>query len=705
MSAREILYERFESGELANKTLDEIAKALSLPYRDRGKLFTLLETLCDEGLIAVSLSGRYGTVEQLGLLRGRLTGNERGFAFLTPDGCERGKNDYFIPHRSLRGALHGDLVLAERIYDGKSNDEAEIVAILERGFTELVGTLWKRKRQAFVHPDERKYFENVQIPFKSCFKIPDGSKVVVQITDYPYHGAPEGKITEILGDGEDFFVEEQSIIRSFQLPEAFSEAVEKEAERLAKQPITAKDLTGRTDFRDQVVVTIDGADTRDIDDAISLEKKGDLYELGVHIADVSHYVAYRSPLDQAAYERGTSVYFPDRVLPMLPKALSNGICSLNEGVDRLTLSCVTTVDRKGAIKDVRLEKSVIRSTYRMTYDEVQSILDGDERVAEKFPLVRDTVPLFAELTQILHEMREKRGSVELDVKAARITITDQDEIVIPDYERPFSHEIIEQFMVLTNEAVASFMHSIEAPFIYRVHEKPTEEKALAFREFALGLGVRAKFNADDVKPYDYQKILKGAEDLPAYPVLNRVMLRSMQKARYAPINAGHFGLASDCYCHFTSPIRRYPDLTIHRIIKEVLDGNYEEAVKKYADFTSEAAKRSSERERLAADAEREVDALYTTMYMSERIGEEYDGVISGVTAHGFFVELPNTVEGFVPVESLKGEYTYDEARYTLKGGVSYKLGERVRVRVEEADFDLRRTKFSLLKKYGEVKTV
>lgn len=699
MSAKEILYERFENGELANKTLEEIAKTLFLPYRDRGKLFSMLEALCDEGLIAVSLGGRYGTVEQLGLLRGRLTGNERGFAFLTPDGCERGKNDYFIPHRSLHGALHGDLVLAERVYDGKSDDEAEIVQILERGITELVGTFLKRNRQAYVHPDERKYFEDIRIPFRSCYKIPNGSKVVVQITDFPYRGAPEGKITEILGDGEDFFVEELSVIRSFQLSEAFSEAAEKEAERLANKPITAKELSGRTDFRDKTVVTIDGADTRDIDDAISLEKKDDLYELGVHIADVSHYVAYRSVLDEEAYHRGTSVYFPDRVLPMLPKALSDGICSLNEGEDRLTLSCVMTIDRKGSIKDVKIEKSVIRSTYRMTYDEVQAILDGDERTAKKFPFVADTVPLFAELTAILHETREKRGGVELDVKEARITLTEQDEIEIPDYERSFSREIIEQFMVLANEAVASYMHSIEAPFIYRVHEKPTEEKALAFREFALGLGVRARFNADDVKPYDYQKILKSAETLPAYPVLNRVMLRSMQKARYAPENTGHFGLASDCYCHFTSPIRRYPDLAIHRIVKEVLDGNYEKACKKYADFVCKAAKHSSERERRAADAEREVDALYITMYMSERIGEEYDGVISGVTAYGLFVELPNTVEGFIPVETFDGSYAFDETKYALKGtAASYKLGERVRVRVEEADFEQRRTIFSLIEK-------
>lgn len=698
MNAKETLTERFLSGELANKTFTEIAKRLEIPHRERKNLLALLDSLCEEGVVFLSGEGRYGTPEQLGLIKGVLSGNERGFAFLVPEDKTAFEKDFFIPHKNLNGAMHGDEVYAERVA-GRSDDEAKVVAVLNRGYEQIVGTFRKDRNGGRLHPDEKKYFEDIFIPLHKCFNVPDGVKAVAKITDYPFGKSPGGEIVEVLGDEEDFFAEELSIIRSYDLSEAFPDGIEREAERRANRPITAKELEGRRDFRDRLIVTIDGADTRDIDDAVSLEKSGNNYLLGVHIADVSHYVPYLSSLDKEAYSRGTSVYFPDRVLPMLPRALSDGSCSLNPHEDKLTLSCLMTVNEKGAVTENEIVKSIVRSSYRMTYDEVQKILDGDRETTEKYALVKDMVFLFSELTQILKRMREKRGCVEFDLKEAHIELTENSEIVIPDSSRPFSCEIIEQFMVLANETVATYMHSLEAPFIYRVHEKPLEEKAATFRTFAQNLGLRASFQADDVKPYDYRNLLRSAESLPVYPVLNRVMLRSMQKARYSPINVGHFGLASDCYCHFTSPIRRYPDLCIHRIIKEILDGNYAEASKTYNGFVSEAAVRSSECERRAAEAEREVDALYETMYMSERIGEEYEAVISGVTAYGLFAELPNTIEGFIPVETLFGSFEFIPERFLLKGSVeSYQIGERLRVRVEDVDFSARRIRFSLLEK-------
>ena len=524
-------------------------------------------------------------------------------------------------------------------------------------------------------------------------------KAVASITSYPYGKAPGGEIIEVLGDEDDFFAEELSIIRSYDLREEFPPKVEKEATRVASKGISPEELLGRRDFRDKLIVTIDGEDTRDIDDAVSIEKDGEDYILGVHIADVTHYVGYRSPLDLEAFERGTSVYFPDRVLPMLPRALSNGICSLNEGEDRLTLSCIMRVNKKGVVVDREIVEGVIRSTHRMTYTEVGKILDGDKETCKKYALVKDMVGMFAELTHILQDMRNKKGNISLDVKEAKIILTEDNEIKIPDYERAFSYQIIEAFMVLANETVAEYMHSIEAPFVYRIHEKPSEEKARTFQAFAKTLGLTAKFHTDDVKPYDYQKILKSAEDLPIYSVLNRVMLRSMQKAKYSPENLGHFGLASTCYCHFTSPIRRYPDLCIHRIIKEIIGGGYPQAVEKYGSFVESAAEQSSERERRATEAEREVDDLYMTMYMSEHIGEEFDAVISGVTSFGLFAELPNTIEGFIPIETLFGEYQFDADRFRLVGKKeSYTIGEELHIKVVDVDFERRRTEFRLLKK-------
>ena len=699
MNAKQSLLEQFQNGTLNGKTIDGICKNLKIPFREKKSLFALLNSLVDEGSLCVTRDGEYGTPEKLGLIKGVLRGNERGFCFLVPDDKESYPNDYFIPHRALHGALHGDSVFIQRTYE-RSDDEGEVVRILERGFREIVGTFTRDRRAGYLTPDDKRFFSEIYIPLSDCYNIKNGVKAVAKITDYPYGKAPGGKIIEILGDGDDFFAEELSIIRSFSLREEFPKAVEKSAKAQSERKITEKDLQNRRDFRDLLTITIDGADTRDIDDAISLQEQDGLFHLGVHIADVSHYVAYNSILDKEAFERGTSVYFPDRVLPMLPRPLSNGICSLNEGEDRLTLSCLMTLNEKGVVTKSAIVEGIIRSNRKTTYDEITQILENDEETCKKYTEITDMVRSFAKLTKILQNAREKKGSVDLEVKETKI-IFDGENIIIPDYDekRAFSHQIIEEFMVLANETVAEYMQSIEAPFVYRIHEKPNEEKANAFRVFAQNLGLNARFKDKDVNPYDYQKLLKSAEDLPVYPVLNRVMLRSMQKARYSSENVGHFGLASKCYCHFTSPIRRYPDLCIHRIIKDVINGKYAQACEGYGDKASQIALQSSERERRATEAEREVDALYTTMYMSEKIDEEYDAVISGVTSFGVFAELPNAIEGFIPIETLRGEFEFIPERFLLKGNKeSFSIGEEIKISVVDVDFERRRTQFKYLGK-------
>ncbi len=693
MSKQKIL-QFFLNGQLSASTLPEIARFLGVSVREKKRLLGVLTDLCDEGELLLTPRGKYGTPSQLGLIKGRLSGNERGFAFLIPDGKKADEKDFFIPHRNLHGAMHQDLVVAAPV----EGDEAEVVRILERGYTTIVGTFYKNNRAGTLVPDEKKYFSHIFIPWHSCHQIKNGVKAVARITDYPDRKAPGGEIIEVLGDGDDFFAEELSIIRSFNLREEFPIQAQKEAERAEKRGITPQDLLQRKDFREELIVTIDGEDTRDIDDAISLVKTEKGYLLGVHIADVSHYVPRGCALDKEAYERGTSVYFPDRVLPMLPKELSNGICSLNEGEDRLTLSCLMSVNQKGIVTHREITPGIIRSRHKMTYTEISRILEGDEEVCARYKDVKETVELFAELTKILQTMRQKKGNVVLEVKEAKI-LFDGEKISIPDYERPFSYQIIEAFMVLANETVAEYMQDLQAPFIYRIHDKPNPEKATDFQAFSRALGLTATFDAEDVKPYDYQKLLLAAKDLPVYSVLNQVMLRSMQKAKYSEENIGHFGLASKCYCHFTSPIRRYPDLCIHRIIKEIVGGRYEFVHDLYGDFVKDAAERSSVTERNAAEAEREVDALYTTMYMSEKIGQRFEAIVSGVTNFGVFAELKNTVEGLIPLDTLKGDFTCIPEKYTLQGStLSFTIGDKINVRVEDVDFERRRVIFAFLNK-------
>ena len=692
-NASRSLLEKIQDGSFALLTAEEIAKKLRLKGKAAMGVRDILAALCREGELLCDLRGRYGTARQFGAAEGTISGNERGFGFFVPD--DPAADDLFIPHRALKGAYHGDRVLAFR-KGGRAGDEGEVLAVLQRGCTQIVGLFRRERSGGFVHPDERKFSTDVFIPSDRCKGAASGTKVVVNI--YNFEGnSPKGEIVEVLGEGGDFFVEERAIIRSHSLKESFPEEVLSEAEKQAKRS-PLDDLTGRIDLRDELIITVDGEDTRDIDDAISIRKEKGKYFLGVHIADVSHYVKWRSVLDLEAFSRGTSVYFPDRVIPMLPTALSNDICSLNEGVPRLTLSCFMTVDGRGKVLERSVAPSVICSRHRMTYTDVTAISEGDRATREKYPDLIEFVETAVELTKILQRARESRGGVALDVKEAKILYEDG-KISIPDYQRTVSHEMIEQFMVLANESVATIMTEKKMPFVYRVHERPNEEKAADFRTFLTEAGVHVKFDPANVSPADYQDLLRSLETSPLYALVNRVMLRSMMKAVYSPENVGHFGLASDCYCHFTSPIRRYPDLCIHRIIKESILSP-EKTREKYKKFVVEASTQSSARERSAAEAERDVDALYTVAYMQDKIGEEYDAVISGVTSFGVFVELANTVEGLIPLETLPDDsYEFIETRFLLRGTKnSFHLGERLHVKVSGVDWGTRRVHFLFLEK-------
>ena len=619
---------------------------------------------------------------------GTVQGSDKGYAFIIPDDETTG-HDFFVPRRSVCGAFHGDKVLAAHVRG--TRDEAYIIKILERGSDVCIGTFMRERGRALVYPDNPKQPE-VFIPLSLSSGAKNGEKVVCKITSYPKGKIPGGEICEILGESGEIEAEELSIIRSYNLEEEFPEAALKEAQEVAKGRIIPD---GREDLRDELIITIDGEDTRDIDDGVSLERKGKNYILGVHIADVSHYVKARTALDNDAYGRGTSVYFPDRVLPMLPKELSNGACSLNEGEDRYAMSCIMTFDGNGERLDYRVCKSLIRSRHRTTYNEITALLDGDEAVCDKYPDLVETVKNMQSLCLMMEKRRERLGNVNLDVKEAHIYVNDGGEIVIPPAERTISQRIIEQFMISANEAVAEFLEKNGAPCLYRIHEQPSPEKASTFFSFLRDLGVKVRYDGEDIKPLDFQRILKAIEDKPYSSVVNKVMLRSMQKARYSEENRGHFGLASECYCHFTSPIRRYPDLFVHRAVKAVLGG---EKFDKLVNFAHDAGADCSARERAAEECERKVDDLYKLYYMAERLGEEYGAVISGVTAFGIFAELDNTVEGLIPLEDLpKDNYEYYEEKFTLAGNkFSFKMGQKIKIKVADCVLGRMKILFKLL---------
>ena len=629
------------------------------------------------------------------IIEGRLQGNERGYAFLIP--TDREKEDYFISHSDLKGAMHGDLVLAEPTRGEGARTTARVLKILERGITELVGTYFSTKSGGFVCPDEKKYYNDIFIPFGKGLRAKSGDKVVCKILFYPKRQNPEGIITKILGRQFDKKAELKSILYSYKLPEKFDKKVLETANEY--KPFTEKDIGKRKDYRKKITMTIDGKDARDFDDAISIKKlrNGD-YELGVHIADVSHYVKNNDLVDKEAFERATSVYFPEQVIPMLPERLCNDLCSLRPNELRPTLSCVMIVDKNGKVKDYEIAPSVIVSDARMTYDEVQEIIDGNQKLIKKYKSIHKEIMLMDSLADILIAKRDKDGSIDLDVKESTIMVDKKGEIEVFATKRDKAHRIIEEFMILANCTVAEYMFFLEKPFIYRVHGQPTEERLENFYDFLKGLGINIKHKKDQVYPKDFQLILKNAEGTPAYTLINRVMLRSMQKAKYSPEDIGHFGLSSQHYCHFTSPIRRYPDLVVHRIIKEFLSGE-QDLNQKYGEFVYSASSQSSEKERNSIEAERAVDDYYKLLYISGYLGHEFNGVVSGVMGFGIFVELANGIEGLIKIENLRTrrKLVFDQKSYTLSDGkVTYKLGQELKIKVAGVNYGDRRAEFILV---------
>jgi ribonuclease R len=661
---------------------------------EKREVKSALDELVADGEYIVNESGKYMTPAAFGAVKGTLIGNRRGFAFCTPDG---GGSDIFIPPNALGGALHKDKVYI-RVKKGKEKGktEGEVVSILERGVKSAVGTFKRAEGYGFVVADDDCFFRDILIPAQKFRGALDGYKVVARITGYREGKRPEGEITEILGKGGEALTEVLAITRSFGFSDAFEKTVKKEAALAAERPFSAEN---RKDFRGLLTVTIDGDDAKDLDDAVSVAKCGEDYKLYVHIADVNHYVRHKSILDNEAFKRATSVYFPGNVLPMLPEELSNGVCSLNEKTDRLTLSVEMLIDRAGNVKGHRLYESVIHSNARMTYKNVNKILDGDntltERYAEIVPMLRNMY----DLSRILYGRRKSRGSVFFETKESVIEVDKKGKVLdIKPYEYGVSNSIIEEFMLIANETVAEFIGHLELPFVYRVHETPSSEKMEFFKQFMLGIGIKIRADGG-VKPPDIQKFLELVENTEYKNIVNKILLRSMQKARYDVVNRGHFGLAAKSYCHFTSPIRRYPDLVVHRIIKMMLNGELnDKTVKRMAAFCQEAAANSSEREKAAESAERQCDDYYKASYMEDKTGTEYDGVVSSVTAFGIFVELPNTVEGLVRTEWLpRDDYAFDEQRFLIKGRKhSYSLGDKVKIRVESADRNARQVNFSLV---------
>ena len=634
---------------------------------------------------------------------GKFIANAKGFGFVEVEDLE---TDIFIGEMDVKGAMHGDTVEVRiRTYRGGKRPEGVIAKIIERGITEVVGTFQRRKNFGFVVCDNQKILQDIFIPLEKMNGALDGQKVVAEITAYAEKGKkPEGKIKEILGfldiPGTDILC----IAKEYQLPLGFTEKQLNQAERVSN-PVTEADMFGRMDLRDVVMVTIDGEDAKDLDDAVSIEKIGDIYRLGVHIADVANYVQESSALDKEALKRGTSVYLVDRVIPMLPKALSNGICSLNAGEDRLALSCIMDVDAKGTVVNHTIAETVIHVNERMTYTSVKKILeDRDEEEIKKYESFVPMFEMMAHVAAILREKRSRRGSIDFDFPETKVKLNALGQAVdILPYERNTATKLIEDFMLLANETVAEHFFWQELPFVYRTHEKPDPEKMTKLGIFIRNFGYYFKAGNGEVHPKELQKLLEKISGTKEEALLSRLTLRSMQRAQYTTECNGHFGLAAKYYCHFTSPIRRYPDLQIHRIIKDSLRGRLNERkISHYHKILAEVALQSSKMERRADEAERDTVKMKKAEYMKEHLGEIYEGVISGVTNYGIYVELDNTVEGMVHVNSMVNDYYYfDEIHYELVGqdsGVKYKLGERVLVQVKRVDMTSKTIDFRLVNK-------
>ncbi len=669
--------------------LKELAILLQVSKEQRSELKEILDDLEREGKIHLTEKGKYVKGETKHLV-GVYTAHAKGFGFVT---IENEAEDIFISEEDRKGAFHNDRVevVIKAAPSGKRK-EGRITKIIEHGTMRLVGYFQKSKNFGFVIPDNQKIAEDVFVPLERSKGAVTGHKVVVELTKYGENNRkPEGKVVEIIGHINDPGTDILSIVKGYDLPMEFPEKVLNQAERVAKE-VSEADMVGRLDLRDWTMVTIDGEDAKDLDDAISITRDGDTYILGVHIADVTNYVQENSALDREALARGTSVYLVDRVIPMLPHTLSNGICSLNAREDRLALSCIMTINEKGQVIDHQIAETVVHIDERMSYTSVKKILEEEDQ--EEIARYKELVTMFElmkELSFILREKRKQRGSIDFDFPETKMVLDEKGRpIDIKPYDRNVATKIIEDFMLLANETVAEDYFWQEIPFVYRTHESPDEDKVKKLATFIHNFGHSMHVSNKEVRPKEIQKLLGKVEGTPEETLISRLALRSMKQAKYTPENTGHFGLAAPYYCHFTSPIRRYPDLQIHRIIKDNLRGRMsEERRLHYENILTEVAKQSSSRERLAEEAERETVKLKKVEYMAERIGQEFEGVISGITKWGIYVELPNTIEGLIHVTNLYDDrYNYIEDRYEMVGehtGKAYQLGQTVNVRVIGTD--------------------
>jgi len=662
-----------------------------------------LRKLTDEVVVYHSNKDKYMMLEKSHLRKGVMRTNKKGFGFVEVENMD---DDIYVAQDNMNGAIHDDIVLVE-ITSKMNLDrlEGRILKVIKRQVQRYIGEItFDAKGKGHIKLDDNKIKLNIEIPKDKTLNAVDGHKVVVELVKKLNNNLKyEGKVVEIIGHKNDPGVDILSIIYKYNINTVFPDDVKEEVANINME-VLPEEYHGRRDLRDQMIFTIDGDDTKDIDDAISIEKFANgHYKLGVHIADVSYYVKEGSPLDNEAMERGTSVYLVDRVIPMLPHELSNGICSLNPNVDRLAISCVMEFDSTGKQLDYEIFPSVIKSRIQMTYKKVNSILEKNV-VPEGYEPYADTLREMSELATILRKAKVRRGYINFDIDEAKILVDENckpTEITVR--ERGVGENLIEDFMIAANECVATHIYFMNLPFIYRVHEVPKEEKIRSFLGFVSNLGYSIPGDIKDTKPTTMQRILKALEDKPEYKILSSLLLRCMQKAVYKPVNLGHYGLASTCYTHFTSPIRRYPDTTVHRLLRTYLFENKidNSTIRKWEEKLVYVADHSSDRERASVDCEREVEDMKMAEYMESHIGEEFDGMISSVTSFGMFVELDNLVEGLVPLRDMPDFFVYDEERMTLTGEkshVKYTIGERVRVKVVRASKEDKTIDFEIIKK-------
>lgn len=643
----------------------------------------LAQALCDlqqsNEIIFDERNRRYRVVSENDFGKAVFECNARGFGFLIREDAP----DLFVPASKTANAFHKDVVLYRRV-EG-TDDEAEIVKVIERGVTQIVGTYDKSNNARFVIPDDKRFVRDVHIQPKRDLNAKNGQKVVAKIVVYPTNRSakPEGEIIQKLGFAGEKNVDMLSVASAYGLSQSFPDEVERRAEKIS-QNISEAETANRIDLRGESIFTIDGSDAKDLDDAVSASDNGDgTFNLKVCIADVSHYVKPNDDIDKEAFSRGTSVYLPEMVFPMLPRQLSNGICSLYEHVDRLTLTCDMTIDSKGKVIASDVYQSVINSRHRMTYDDVQAILDGNKQVANKYADIVDELFTMKRLAEILQNKRNKRGNIEFATKEVTFVHNEKGDVVdVVPQDNSFSHQLIEEFMIVANETVAEYAEACAYPFVYRVHDKPDGEKLAVLVALMKGLGINVK-HSQQIHNSILQDALSQAKETPYFNLVNDVMLRTMQKAKYSDVNTGHFGLASKCYCHFTSPIRRYPDLVVHRILTTAILGKMtDKALRAYSDMAYDAAKQSNVREKLADEAERKADDVKKCAYAETVIGRSFDARISGVTERGIYAELDNTVEGFIPVSDLGGYFSFNPQQFCLYNDAKrYALGDPIRITV------------------------